>query len=190
MLLSDHLLPAAALVDFELTLTCPATLTSYVGLDALTHAIEAYVSRAANHLTDLCAIEALRLLSSALPRVHANPTDSDARERLALGATLAGIAFSNASVALVHGMSRPLGAHFHIAHGLSNAVLLPTVTRFSLDAAPQRYARIAREVGAIDGDESDAAAGAALADWLDGLGETLEVPRSPIWGSLASVSMP
>jgi alcohol dehydrogenase class IV len=93
-----------------------------------------------------------------------------------LGATLAGAAFSNASVALVHGMSRPIGAHFHLPHGLSNALLLPTVTRFSVSGAPDRYARIAREMGLAGEDAADEAACEALVSELDALNRELEIP--------------
>ena len=132
MLLDDHLLCDAALVDFELTLSCPRDLTAFVGVDSLTHAIESYVSAKASPVTDDWALRAAALIGANLRRAWAEPGDREARAALALGATLAGMAFSNASVALVHGMSRPIGAHFHVAHGLSNAVLLPEVTRWSL----------------------------------------------------------
>ncbi|MGZ4315575.1 MAG: iron-containing alcohol dehydrogenase [Gaiellaceae bacterium] len=182
MLLDDNLLCSAALVDYELTLSCPAALTAHVGVDSLTHAIEAYVSSRANPVTDLWALEAARLIGGNLRRAYSEPGDREAREALALGATLAGMAFSNASVALVHGMSRPIGAHFHIAHGLSNALLLPEVTRYSVSGAPARYARIARELGAADEAASDEAAAAALVETLQALNDDLEVPTLPALG--------
>ena len=166
MLLDDHLLCDAALVDFELTLSCPRDLTAFVGVDSLTHAIESYVSAKASPVTDDWALRAAALIGANLRRAWAEPGDREARAALALGATLAGMAFSNASVALVHGMSRPIGAHFHVAHGLSNAVLLPEVTRWSLDGAPERYARIAEVLGADD-----------LVAALQQLNDDLEIPR-------------
>jgi alcohol dehydrogenase class IV len=93
-----------------------------------------------------------------------------------LGATLAGAAFSNASVALVHGMSRPIGTHFHLAHGLSNALLLPAVTRFSVAGAPDRYATIAREMGLAGANETDATACERLVEELESLNRDLEIP--------------
>lgn len=168
MLLDDNLLCSAALVDYELTLSCPAPLTAHVGVDSLTHAIEAYVSSRANPVTDLWALEAARLIGTYLRRAYDEPGDREAREALALGATLAGMAFSNASVALVHGMSRPIGAHFHIAHGLSNALLLPEVTRYSVSGSPARYARIAQELGVADEN--------ALVYFLEELNADLSVP--------------
>jgi alcohol dehydrogenase class IV len=104
------------------------------------------------------------------------PDDEEAREAMMLGATLAGAAFSNASVALVHGMSRPIGAHFHLAHGLSNALLLPAVTRFSVGGAPQRYATVAREMGLAGADDSDDTACERLVEELEALNSDLQIP--------------
>lgn len=169
MILDDHLLPRVALADFELTRTCPPDLTAHVGVDSLTHAIEAYVSSKANPITDALALRAAELLQAHLRRAFHDGADDEAREAMMLGATLAGAAFSNASVALVHGMSRPIGAHFHVPHGLSNAVLLPAVTRFSLEGAPERYAELAAAMGLGDHPE-------ALVDELDALNAELRVP--------------
>jgi alcohol dehydrogenase class IV len=147
---SPHLLPTIALVDPSLTLSCPPKVTADTGVDALTHAIEAYVSRKANPLSDVLALSAARRIAAHLLRAYRDGSDREARYQTMLGATEAGLAFSNASVALVHGMSRPLGANFGLAHGLSNALLLPTVLAFSLAGAPERYARLALELGAAD----------------------------------------
>jgi len=157
MMLDRHLLPTVALVDYELTLSMPAPLTAHVGVDTLTHGIEAFVSRKATPLTDLLAVECIRLVAAHLERAWREPNDQEAREGMMRAATLGGMAFANASVALVHGMSRPIGAVFHVPHGLSNAVLLPAVTRFSLRGAPGRYATVARAMGlatAADGDDA------------------------------------
>ena len=150
MFASRHCLCAAAIVDPALTLSMPRLLTAAVGVDALCHAIEAYVSKRAQSMTDLLALSAIRLIA---PNLHTACDDGQnlrAREAVMLGAMQAGMAFSNSSVALVHGMARPLGACFHLTHGLSIAVLLPAVTEFSLPAAPERYARIAAEMGASE----------------------------------------
>lgn len=147
MILDGHLLPAVALVDYELSLTMPPGLTAAVGLDSLTHALEAYVSRKANAFSDGLALEAGRLIVPHLRRAYADSTDLPAKEAMMTAATLAGMAFSNSSVALVHGMSRPLGAYFHIPHGLSNAMLLPAVTRFSYSGNPHRYEAFALHTG-------------------------------------------
>src|SRR6185312_9782945 len=151
-------LPVAAIVDFELTLTAPFRLTADTGIDALTHAIEAYVSRRANPLSDMYALAAMRTIHAHLRTACFEPADRAAREAMMLGATQAGLAFSNASVCLVHGMSRPIGAFFHVPHGLSNAMLLPAITQFSAEAAIRRYADCARAGGAQPGSRGALAA--------------------------------
>ena len=168
MMLSAPLLPRAAVVDFELTLSMPAALTAAVGVDTLTHGIEAYVSRQANALTDPLALQCVALAAQHLPVAWAEPGNRAARAGMMLAATLGGMAFANSSVALVHGMSRPIGALFHVPHGLSNAVLLPTVTRYSLGAAPERYAAVARAAGCEP---------ARFVDWLEQLNVALQLPR-------------
>lgn len=175
-------LPRAAIVDYEFTLTAPARLTADTGIDALTHAIEAYVSRLANPLSDDFALAAMARIARNLDRACETPDDVEARAEMMVGATLAGMAFSNASVALVHGMSRPVGAFFHVPHGLSNAMLLPTITRFSLPAAAERYARCARAMGWAGENESVEARCAALVDGLDALNRRREVPSPAAFG--------
>jgi alcohol dehydrogenase class IV len=150
MFASRHCLAAAAIVDPVLTVKMPKSLTAPVGVDALTHAIEAYVSRRAQPVTDLLALSAVRLISHNLRTAYNQGDNLEARSAVMLGAMQAGMAFSNASVALVHGMARPLGACFHLTHGISIAVLLPVVTEWSLPAAADRYARIAEEMGERD----------------------------------------
>jgi alcohol dehydrogenase class IV len=150
MFASRHCLCAAAIVDPALTLSMPKGLTAAVGVDALTHAIEAYVSRRAQPLTDLLALSAIRLIAHSLRVAYREGDNLEARSQVMQGAMQAGMAFSNASVALVHGMARPLGACFHLTHGVSIAVLLPVVTEFSHAEAPERYARIAAEMGESD----------------------------------------
>ncbi len=147
LITSPYLIPRTALVDPLLTLSMPRGLTAATGIDALTHAIEAYVSVKAQPMSDIYALSAIELLSANLRQAWANGNNREAREKVMLGALQAGIAFTNSSVALVHGMSRPVGAYFHVAHGLSNAALLSVVTEFSLIGNPERYARIARAMG-------------------------------------------
>ncbi len=128
-------LPTAAIVDYELTLSKPMRLTADNGVDSLTHAIEAYVSKLANPFADGFALAAMRAIWKNLPTAYFDPQNRPAREAMMLAATQAGIAFSNSSVALVHGMSRPIGAKFHVPHGLSNAMLLPeSPNRIGLEA--------------------------------------------------------
>ena len=175
-------LPTAAIVDYELTFSVPRRTTADTGVDSLTHALEAYMSKRANPISDALAVSAMELIGRHLRRAFAEPHDRAAREGMMLGATQAGLAFSNSSVALVHGMSRPIGAHFHVPHGLSNAMLLPAVTRFSLDAAQGRYAEAARRIGMARDDDDDPSAAKALADGLVQLNRDLEVPRPRGYG--------
>lgn len=177
MIFDRHLIPSVALVDPELSASMPADLTAHVGVDTLTHAIEAYVSRVATPLSDPFALSCIDLVGRFLERAWGTPDDQEARAGMALAALQGGAAFSNASVGLVHGMSRPIGALFHVPHGLSNAVLLPAVTRFSLAGAPERYAVVARTLGAAGDEHDDAEAGARLLAALEGLNERLGVPR-------------
>lgn len=177
MMLSTPLMPRAAIVDYELTLSMPRTLTAAVGVDTLTHGMEAYISRKANALTDPLALQCVALCARHLLAAWAEPGHHAAREGMMLAATLGGMAFSNSSVALVHGMSRPIGAVFHLPHGLSNAILLPTVTRYSISAAPARYATIAHTIGCADRSMRDDEACVALSRWLDELNTALEIPR-------------
>ncbi len=147
LIASPFLIPNKAIVDPLLTLSMPRGLTAATGIDALTHAIEAYVSVKAQPLSDIFALSAIELISGSLRQAWSNGNNQEAREKTMLGALQAGIAFSNSSVALVHGMSRPIGAYFHVAHGVSNAALLSVVTEFSLIGNPERYARIAKTMG-------------------------------------------
>lgn len=151
---SPRIMPKTALVDPLLTLKMPKGLTAATGLDALTHAIEAYVSRKAHPMTDILALSAMELIAKNLPTAWAEPGNIEARTKTMLGSLQAGMAFSNASVALVHGMSRPVGAIFHVPHGVSNACLLGVVMDFSLPGNYKRYAEAAITMGLPDlGDE-------------------------------------
>ena len=175
-------LPAAALVDYTLTLTMPMRLTADTGIDTLTHAIEAYVSRKRNPYSDAMARSCMRLVAENIRAACRTPGDAAAREAMMLAATQGGLAFSNASVCLVHGMSRPLGAHFHVPHGLSNAMLLPAVTAFSAPSALGRYADCARAMGVAGGEVGDQAAVADLIAELRALNAELEVPTPKAYG--------
>jgi alcohol dehydrogenase class IV len=174
--------PIAAIVDYELTLTMPLRLTADTGLDSLTHAIEAYVSRRANPFTDGLAKNAMGLIARHIRTACAEPDNCAAREAMMLGATTAGIAFSNSSVCLVHGMSRPIGAFFHVPHGLSNAMLLPEITAYSAPGALERYADCARAMGLAEAEEGAQAAVARLLEGLRRLNEDLRVPTPRAWG--------
>jgi alcohol dehydrogenase class IV len=174
--------PTAAIVDYELTLTMPLRLTADTGIDSLTHAIEAYVSKRANPYADGVAKDAMGLIARNIRTACARPDNLAAREAMMLGATKAGMAFSNASVCLVHGMSRPIGAFFHVPHGLSNAMLLPEITAFSAPAALDRYADCARAMGVAEEGEGNQSAVARLIDELRKLNADLQVPSPRAYG--------
>ncbi len=176
MMLAVNILATVALVDYELTMSCPPALTANVGVDTLVHAVEGYVSKKANRMTDPIAISAIRLVSKYLLTAYNEPDNKEAREGMMMAATQAGMAFANSSVCLVHGMSRPIGALYHVPHGLSNAVIFPVCTEFSINGAPDRYATVAREMGFATADDSDDAACQALVKGLKELNEKLHIP--------------
>nr|WP_309099979.1 iron-containing alcohol dehydrogenase [Fredinandcohnia onubensis] len=142
MIKQPAFLPQVAIVDPMLTLSSPKHITSATGVDALTHAIEAYISRRSHPFTDTLALSAIKLIYDNIEEVYKNGNNILAREKMSLGALKAGIAFSNASVCLVHGMSRPIGALFHVPHGVSNAMLLPAILEYSKSACIERLANI------------------------------------------------
>lgn len=176
-------MPIAAIIDYSMTLSLPARITADTGIDALTHAIEAYVSQKANPFSDQQALAAMKLIAPNLKAVYHDGTNKKARKAMMLGATLAGIAFSNASVALVHGMSRPIGAFFEVPHGLSNAMLLPNVTQYSLESAPERYADCAKAMGIASENDSADIANGKLVNWLSATCEELKVPTLKEFGA-------
>ncbi len=175
-------LPLAALVDYELTYSVPPRTTADTGVDSLTHALEAFVSKRANPVSDALALSAMALIGANIRTAYAEPRNAAAREAMMLGATEAGLAFSNSSVALVHGMSRPIGAHFHVPHGLSNAMLLPAITRFSVPGAEARYAEASRRIGFAGSADGDAMAAAKLVTGLETLNQELAVPTPSAFG--------
>jgi alcohol dehydrogenase class IV len=176
------LMPIAALVDFELTITMPLRLTADTGIDSLCHALEAYVSRRANPFTDTIALASLAAIAKHLRTACQEPDNREAREAMMLAATQGGIAFSNASVTLIHGMSRPIGALFHVPHGMSNAMLLPDITAWSINGAPARYARCARTMEFASNSDSDEVANRKLIIALRQLCSDLQVPTPASFG--------
>jgi alcohol dehydrogenase class IV len=177
MMLDKHLMPTASIVDYTLTMSMPGDLTAYVGVDTLTHGIEAYVSKKANPISDPLAMACIKAVSRHMKDAWNRPDSEAARYGMSTAAYLGGIAFTNSSVCLVHGMSRPLGAVFHLAHGFSNAILLPTVVEYSIHGAPERYAEIAREMGYAQPGQSTEAAGYNLIKGLKQLNKELQIPK-------------
>ncbi|PWW31465.1 alcohol dehydrogenase [Cytobacillus oceanisediminis] len=144
MIKQPAFMPSVAIVDPLLTISSPKNVTSATGVDALSHAVEAYLSKKAHPMTDTMAISAMKLIVKNILTAYNEGDNVDAREAMSLGSLQAGMAFSNASVCLVHGMSRPIGALFHVPHGISNAMLLPAVLEFSQEACVDRLADIGR----------------------------------------------
>jgi alcohol dehydrogenase class IV len=145
--ISPHLVPDAAFVDPLLTLSVPPAVTAATGLDALTHCIEAFANNFSHPAVDVYALEGIRLINANLLAAVRNGADASARANLALGSLYGGLCLGPVNTAAVHALSYPLGGRFHIAHGVSNAVLLPGVLHYNLPAAPERYARVALALG-------------------------------------------
>lgn len=176
------LMPVAALVDYELTMAMPHRLTADTGIDTLCHALEAYVSRKANPFTDSIALTAMETVYKNIRIACAEPDNRNVREAMMLAATQGGIAFANASVTLIHGMSRPIGALFHVPHGMSNAMLLPEVTAYSVSHAEERYAHCARVMGIASAADNDSIAVDKLVEGLRELNQDLQVPTPKSYG--------
>ena len=179
---SPFIIPDIAIVDPLLTLSVPPAVTAATGIDALTHAIEAYVSVKAQPMSDIFALAAIELISGNLRQAWADGKNVEAREKTMLGAFQAGIAFGNSSVGLVHGMARPIGAYFHVAHGASNAVLLGEVMEFSLTGNPTRYAHVARAMGEDIGGLTDLEAAQAGTKAVKKLIKDVKIPSMQALG--------
>lgn len=182
LLKGDCLLPTLAVVDPTFTYSAPPALTAATGMDALTHAVEAYTSRRATPASDLFVLDATKRILASLPIVYRNGQDAAARESMAIAAYEAGVGICNASVTLVHGMSRPIGAHFHVPHGLSNAMLLVPCLRFAAQGMPARFASMAKKIGIAGEHASDAAAADALIAALEQITRALEIPTLAKYG--------
>lgn len=154
-IVSDYLLPDVALVSPVMTLTCPRSVTAASGVDALVHAVESYLSVNASPITDAIALGAIKLIAKALPKAYANPANLQAREDMATASLMAGMAFGNAGVGAVHALAYPLGGRFNIAHGVSNALLLPYVMEWNKMACVERFRDIAEAMGVRVADLSD-----------------------------------
>lgn len=179
---SKAYVPDVAILDYKLTTSMPKPLTAASGIDALTHAIEAYVSKQANDFTDLLALGAVRFIRNSIRQAWHDGSDEEARQNMLMGSFQAGIAFSNSSVGLVHSMSEPLGASFHVPHGLSNAMLLPAVTKFSVSGALSRYAEIARCMDLANSSMADEECCQMLIDGLLQLNRELEISSPKSFG--------
>lgn len=182
LLKGDCLVPDVAIVDSDFTMDMPKSVTAGTGLDALTHAVEAYTSKKASPLTDVCAISAVKRIMKYLPIAYQNGYDAKAREEMSLAALEAGICINNSSVTLVHGMSRPIGALFHVPHGMSNAMLLKECLGFALDGAYDRFADLGRAIHAADEEDSDQLAAEKLLEAIGEICRICEVPSLREYG--------
>ena len=170
------MLPELAIVDPQFTMTAPPRVTVNTGLDALCHAVEAFTSRKAQTMSDTFAVSAVKRIFKYLPIAYKDGKNEEARVEMSIASLEAGIAFNNASVTLIHGMSRPIGALFHIAHGMSNAILMNVCLRFAVSGAYDRFGRLGREIGVATIADDDKTAAEKFLDALDALTTELEAP--------------
>ena len=182
MIKQPAFMPQVAIVDSDLTVSSPKGVTAATGIDALTHAIEAYLSRKAHALTDTLARSAMQLIIHHIRRAYHNGNDLEARDQMSLGSLQAGMAFTNASVGLVHGMSRPIGALFHVPHGISNAMLLPAVLEFSSSHCTKRLADLGRVFDPAMHRTSDDEAAAFAIKQTRELCRDLDIPNLKSYG--------
>ncbi|SEN25968.1 Alcohol dehydrogenase, class IV [Mesobacillus persicus] len=176
-IVSDYLLPDVAIVSPEMTMTMPKSVTAASGIDALVHAIEAYISVNASPITDALAIGAMKMISTYLPKAYANPQHLEARENMATASLMAGMAFGNAGVAAVHALAYPLGGRYHIPHGVSNALLLPYVMEWNKIACAERFRDIAEALGENTQGLSDNDASSVAVRAMRKLCEAVNIPK-------------
>lgn len=182
LLKGDVLVPKLAIVDSSFTVGAPKSVTSATGLDALTHAVEAYTSRKAFSMTDTLAVSAVKRIMKYLPIAYREPDNSLAREQMSIAALEAGICINNSSVTIVHGMSRPIGALFHVPHGMSNAMLLKECLSFAVSGAYEKFATLGRETGVASDSDSDETAAEKFIDSLQSICDVCEIPTLEQYG--------
>ena len=182
LLKGDVLVPKLAIVDSSFTVGAPKSVTSATGLDALTHAVEAYTSRKAFSMTDTLDVLAVKRIMKYLPIAYKEPDNSLAREQMSIAALEAGICINNSSVTIVHGMSRPIGALFHVPHGMSNAMLLKECLSFAVSGAYEKFANLGRETGVASDSDSDETAAEKFIDSLQNICDVCEIPTLEQYG--------
>lgn len=182
LLKGDCLIPDVAIIDFDFTMDMPKSVTASTGLDALTHAIEAYTSKKAFCLTDIYAVSAVKRIMKYLPIAYKNGYDIKAREQMATAAFEAGVCINNSSVTIVHGMSRPIGALFHVPHGMSNAMILKECLAFALDGAYERFGELSRVIGAAEEGDTNKEASEKLILKIEELCRICEIPTLKEYG--------
>jgi alcohol dehydrogenase class IV len=177
-IVSPYLLPDAVILDPQLTLSLPPEVTASTGMDALTHAIECYCSKKSNAFSDLYALESIRLIGRSIRRAFQNGQDVAAREDMLMGAYWGGVCIATSSTTAVHALAYPLGGKYRMAHGLSNAILLPSVMAFNQQGNEQRFAAMAAAMGLSVAGLDDAKAADALVQALRQLNTDLNIPNS------------
>lgn len=182
LLKGADVMPDLAIVDPQFTMTAPPFVTAATGLDALTHAAEAYTSRKANMMSDVFALSAVKRIFQYLPIAFRDGNNQEARIQMSVAALEAGIAFNNASVTIVHGMSRPIGALFHVPHGISNAMLLEKCFSFVLDGAYKRFGDLGRAIKVVNSSATDEQAAQGFLNAVACLCRDLEIPDLEMQG--------
>ena len=146
VIIDNKIVADKVIADPEFTKTMPAGVTAATGMDAITHAVESYISNMSTALTEYHSIKALQIFHEYLPKAVANGSDMEAREKMMLGCLIAGFGFSNANLGLVHGIAHTLSAHFHLAHGVANATVLPYVMEYNADSCPEKMVDLAKAI--------------------------------------------
>ncbi len=182
LLKGSCLMPDLAVIDPQFTMTAPPKITAATGLDALCHAVEAYTSRKSQTLSDTFALSAVKRIFKYLPQAYQNGSNQEARVQMSVAALEAGIAFNNASVTIIHGMSRPIGALFHVAHGISNAMLMNECLAFALPGAYGRFADLGRAIGAATPEMDNETAAAAFLAAVGQITRQLDTPTLEEYG--------
>jgi alcohol dehydrogenase len=149
VIIDNKITATNVIIDPEFTKTMPKSVTAATGMDAITHAVESYISNVASPLTEYNSIKALQILYENLPKVVENGEDMEAREQMMLGCVIAGFAFSNANLGLVHGIAHTLSAHFHLPHGIANAAVLPYVMEYNAESCPEKMVEMAKAIGLL-----------------------------------------
>lgn len=170
-------IPAVAIIDAELMAAMPRGLTAATGMDALTHAIEGYITKGAWTLTDMFELKAVELIARWLPAAVENGADTEAREGMALAQYIAGMGFSNVGLGLVHGMAHPLGAFYDIPHGVANALLLPYVMQYNMESSPAKFGDVARAMGVDTAGMDTRQAAQAAVDAVRALAVRVGIPQ-------------
>ena len=182
MLLRGSILPNVAIVDPEFTMTAPKSITAATGMDAFTHAVEAYTSKKASPLTDVFAISAVKRIFKNLPVAYKDGSNKEAREQMSIAAFEAGVCINNSTVTIVHGMSRPIGALFHVPHGISNAMLIKECLSYVISGTHERFAALAVAMGVADENMDIETQASKFTDGIDILCKACEIPTLEEYG--------